>query len=249
MSKVYGYCRISTKTQDIERQKRNIKKFYPEALLIEETYTGTTVNGRPKLTNLCKNVKEGDVIVFDSVSRMSRNAEEGMQLYETLYKRGIDLVFLKEPYINTKVFKEDSDKKIKLTGTEEVDIILDAVNKSRLIIAKNQIKIAFEQSEKEVNDLRQRTKEGMLTAKLDGKRIGLEKGAKLVTQKSIEAKKKIMELSCDFNGSLADIDVMNRIGIARNTYYKYKRELREVAPTLQPIESQGLLDGLLDGLD
>ena len=34
-----------------------------------------------------------------------------------------------------------------------------------------------------------------------------------------------MKLSRDFNGGLADIDVINRIKISRNSYYKYKKEL------------------------
>ena len=39
--KVYGYCRISTSKQSMERQIRNIKLAYPDALILKETYTGT----------------------------------------------------------------------------------------------------------------------------------------------------------------------------------------------------------------
>ena len=38
--KIYGYCRISTPPQYIERQIRNIKKDYHNAIIIEEVYTG-----------------------------------------------------------------------------------------------------------------------------------------------------------------------------------------------------------------
>ena len=78
---IYGYCRISTNKQSIDRQIRNIKAAYPEAVIVEEIYTGTKFQGRDKLDKIVKTVKEDDTIVFDSVSRMSRNAEEGMQLY------------------------------------------------------------------------------------------------------------------------------------------------------------------------
>ena len=37
----------------------------------------------------------GGIIVFDSVSRMNRNAAEGIELYMTLYDKGTELVFLK----------------------------------------------------------------------------------------------------------------------------------------------------------
>ena len=70
---MYGYARISTNKQSIERQIRNIKKYYPEGVIIQEQYTGTTVN-RAEWVKLFNKVKEGDTIIFDSVIRMSRNA-------------------------------------------------------------------------------------------------------------------------------------------------------------------------------
>ena len=78
----YGYCRISTKKQSIERQIRNIKNMYNDAVIVTEAYSGTTTN-RPEWNKLYKKVKAGDIIIFDSVSRMSRNAEEGYSLYES----------------------------------------------------------------------------------------------------------------------------------------------------------------------
>ena len=65
---------------------------------------------------LLKLVKEGDTIVFDSVSRMSGNADEGFNAYEELYNRGVSLVFLKEPHINTDTYKQALESNIKLTG-------------------------------------------------------------------------------------------------------------------------------------
>ena len=87
MSKIYGYCRISTKSQSIERQIRNIKDLYSSAIIVEEAFTGTKIEGRNKFNDLLAKVKAEDTIVFDSVSRMSRNAEEGFKLYEELYNK------------------------------------------------------------------------------------------------------------------------------------------------------------------
>lgn len=72
MKKIYGYCRISTKEQSIERQNRNIRELYPEAILVNEVYTGRKIEGRKEWNKLLKRVEKGDTIVFDSVSRMSR---------------------------------------------------------------------------------------------------------------------------------------------------------------------------------
>lgn len=220
----YGYCRISTKKQSIDRQERNIKAVYPAAVIVKESYTGTTTN-RPEWNKLYKKIKQGDTVIFDSVSRMSRNAEDGYKLYEELYNKGINLIFLKEAHINTDTYKNAIKGGIEMTGTT-VDLILEGVNKYMLTLAKEQIRIAFEQSEKEVQDLHQRTKEGIETARLNGKQIGLPEGTKLITKKSIEAKKQIAKHSKDFDGSLSDADCMKLIGLARNTFYKYKKEMK-----------------------
>ena len=223
---IYGYTRISTKQQSIERQIRNIKDLYPTAVIVEEVYTGTKIYGRKEFDKLLKKVKAGDTIVFDSVSRMSRNAEEGFELYQDLFNRGIELIFIKEQHINTTTYKQALTNNVQLTGTT-VDFILEGINKYLLALAKEQIKLAFIQSEKEVKDLQQRTKEGLETARLNGKQIGQPKGAKLTTKKSIQAKEQIQKYSKDFGGTLKDIEVMKLIGVARNSYYKYKKELVE----------------------
>ena len=210
----------------MERQNRNIKKLYPNVIIINEIYTGTKVEGRKEWNKLLKAVKEGDTIVFDSVSRMSRNSLEGFALYKELFNKGVELLFLKEQHINTTTYKKALTNNVKLTGTA-VDSILKGINEYLLALAEEQIKLAFEQSEKEVKDLQQRTKEGIETARLNGKQIGQKEGIKLTTKKSIEAKEKIKEFSKNFLGNLKDADVIKLIGISRNSYYKYKKELLE----------------------
>lgn len=108
---------------------------------------------------------------------------------------------------------------------DSVDLILEGVNRYLMELAKEQIRLAFVQSEKEVSDLHQRTKEGIATARLNGKQIGRQKNAQVVTKKSIKAKEIIKRVSRDFDGNLTDAEVIELVGIARNTYYKYKKEL------------------------
>lgn len=223
--KIYGYCRVSTPTQNIERQERNIKALYPNAIIIKEAFTGTKIEGRKEFKKLLKMVKSGDTIVFDSVSRMSRNAEDGVKLYFELYDKGINLVFLKEQYINSEVYASQLNDKIELTGTIE-DYLFDGINNYFRALAARQIRIAFDQAEKEVKDLQQRTKEGIETARLNGKQIGGIKGKKLTTKKSIEAKDIIRKHSISFGGSLSDEELQTQAKISRNTLYKYKREIR-----------------------
>ena len=220
--KVYGYCRVSTMKQSIERQIRNIKTEYPDAIIVTDEYTGTRLD-RPGWTKLFKQLKDGDTVVFDQVSRMSRDSEEGFRVYEELFNRGVNMIFLKEHYIDSDVYASKLKQADVTTGKDYLDEGLKVI---LLGLAKEQIRIAFEQAQQEVEDLHQRTREGIETARLNGKQIGQPKGAKLTTKKSIEAKEIILKRSKDFRGDLSDQEVMKLTGIARGTYYKYKRELK-----------------------
>lgn len=237
MCKVFGYCRISKKKQSIERQVRNIQQAFPdlpETQILKEAYTGTKVDGRKVFEKLLKAAREGKVskIIFDSVSRMSRDAETGFALYKELYYLGVELVFLKEPHINTAVYKETAERQILNIETgdeaanELVNTITEAINKYMMRLAEQQIKIAFDQAEKEVKDLQQRTKEGLQTAMLNGKTLGRPKGKTLMIKKEAPTKEAIRKYSKDFNGTLGDAEVIKLTGVARNTYYKYKKQLK-----------------------
>ncbi len=221
--RIYGYARVSTVKQSIERQIRNIKEQYPDAVIVSEKYTGTSMQ-RPEWEKLYKQLKAGDTVVFDSVSRMSRDAAEGFEVYQELFNKGVHLKFAKESYLDTDVFAKQMKQAEVKTGKNYLDEGLRII---LMGIAEEQIRLAFEQSEKEVEDLHQRTREGIETARLNGKQIGQPKGAKLTTKKSIAAKEIIKKHSKDFDGTLSDPDVMKLAGIARGTYYKYKRELKE----------------------
>ena len=225
MATVYGYCRISTARQNIERQERNIKEYDSNAVILKEAYTGTDME-RPIFTKLLKQVRKGDTIIFDSVSRMSRTAEGGFKMYKELFNIGVDLVFLKEPHISTNTYRTAINNSIELTGNQIADVYIQATNTVLMMLAEQQIHLAFEQAEKEVQDLRDRTREGIVTARLNGKVIGRQRGSKIQTKKSVYCKQKIVKYSKKFGGTLSDNDVMALLSISRNSYYKYCRELR-----------------------
>ena len=229
---IYGYARISTKKQSLQRQINNIEAYNENAIIYEEEFTGRKVEGRKEFQKLLKKVKANDTIIFDSVSRMSRNAEEGIKLYMDLFDRGVNLIFLNEMHINTDTYRKQIEQaNIPTTDNTIVNMILEGVVNALKELAKEQIKIAFEQSQKEVDDLSIRTSKGIEAKRKEAKKnnkefkIGREAGAKVTTKKSIEAKKEIQRLSKDFNGSNKDKEVIEILKINRNTYYKYKKEL------------------------
>ena len=288
--KRYGYVRVSTMKQSIERQIRNIKDKFPDAAIVTDEYTGTKLD-RPGWQKIYKAAKPGDVIVFDSVSRMSRDAEEGFQVYEELFKRGVELIFLKEPHINTSVYHDAAEKRIDIqlkSGSDPLDKfgngMIQLVNELMLDLAKEQIRLAFEQAEKEVLDLRQRTREGIETARLNGKQVGQKKGAELEIKKKAPILALIRKYSKDFDGDLDDVRVMSILKgervklegklvaklddkgdpvkdkdgktvrvpdeisakLARGTYYKYKRELKEM---IQSSVERSVGDQLWQGIN
>ena len=222
---IYGYVRVSTDKQNIDRQIRNILAVDASAKIYQEIFTGTKPTGRHEFQKLLNKVQSGDTIIFDSVSRMSRNAAEGFELYKKLFDDGVNLVFINEPYINTDVYKATRDALVPMTNTD-VDLILAGVNQYLMKLAEKQVELAFEQAQKERDDLSERTRQGLQTAKLNGKQLGRAKGTVVVTKKSDESKKKILKYSKAFGGDLSDKDLIKLLGIDKNTYYKYKKELK-----------------------
>ena len=234
----YAYCRVSTTHQKLSRQITNITAIYPTATIIKEFYTGTKQD-RPNWNKLISQIKTADTIVFDSVSRMSRNAEEGFKDYKMLYELGVNLIFLNEPLINTSVFDSTKNNLLNInieTGNTAVDDFfkgnVQLINNFMMALAEQQIKAAFEQSEKEVTDLHSRISQGMREAKKNGVKIGIPKGTSLTTKKSLHCKAIILKHSKDFGGSLEDLDVIKLCSCSRNSYYKYKKEIKSGEVTI-----------------
>lgn len=240
---IYGYCRISTKRQSLQRQIDNIKKYGEEKNIdidiYEEIFTGTKTEERKVYQNLKKKIKFGDTLIFDSVSRMSRNTDDGVQEYFELMEKGINLIFLKERYIDTDVYKEQLERNdnIQVNDIDLNETIMRGIREYLKRLAIKQIRIAFEQSEKEVLDLRVRTEEALKPRTLKELRkvdinaeniLGRKRGIKIETKKAREMKEKIKKLSKSFGGSLKDVEVIELLKINRNTYFKYKKELKEI---------------------
>lgn len=234
MNKIIGIARISTSKQSIDRQIRNIQAKYPNAKIIKIIYTGAKVIGYKDFEKAIAELKEGDKLVFDSASRMSRNSEKGCELYEQLFNRNVDIEFLKEPQINTSVFRQALENQIKLklnTGNKATDElmnnIIEALNKYTIELAKEQIKIVFDQAQKELEDLHKRTSEGIETARLQGKQIGRATGTKVETKKAKLAKEIIKKHCATFGGSLSDKECIELANVHRETYYNYKKQIKQ----------------------
>ena len=230
MKLTIGYIRTSTPQQHFDRQRTSIKEAYPDAILMEEAYTGTSFE-RPVWKKVLRQVKKGDVkvIVFDEVSRMSRDAKEGFAMYKLLMSYNVELVFLREPHINTEVYKQAIGNQINIqvqSGDQITDEfmanILNVLNDFTMKLVEKNIELAFERSQAEVDYLRERTKAGMRAAKIRGSQIG----SKIISKKSIKAKKQILKYYKIFGkGTLNIAECLRLCHITRQTFYKYVEEL------------------------
>ena len=93
---IFGYARVSTDTQCLDRQIDALKESgVEEKNIFQEKYTGTKVI-RPEFNKLLIATRDGDTIVIESLSRLGRSTKDLLTLVEDFNDKGITLVSLKE---------------------------------------------------------------------------------------------------------------------------------------------------------
>ena len=92
ISQVYGYCRVSSKSQldnnSLEQQEREIIEKYYNAEIYKEQYTGTKKE-RPVFNEVVSKVSKGDILVVTKLDRLARTVKEGIEIIEDLFKKGV----------------------------------------------------------------------------------------------------------------------------------------------------------------
>lgn len=91
---VFGYARVSTEQQNLDRQLDMLEKYGVDRIY-NEKMTGTKRN-RPELEKLLERLTEGDTVVVESLSRLGRSTKDLIWLMETFNEKGVNLVSLKE---------------------------------------------------------------------------------------------------------------------------------------------------------
>ena len=197
LKKRFGYVRISSKDQNEARQ---IKNMFDAGINERDIYidkqSGKNFD-RPQYQALKdpSRLREGDTIVFDSITRMGRNMDETLKEYRWFVENGINLEFIKEPMINT--------------NSETDDVILKAIQQAVLVILT-----AF--AEKERSDIRVRQAEGIEAAKRTGTKFG--RPLKTLPEEWDE-----LYLQWK-NGQIKAVEFMDQIGMKKSTFYKKVNE-------------------------
>lgn len=148
---VYGYVRVSTKEQNLDRQITALQEFgVPAKQIFQEKLSGKDFE-RPVYQHLIKKIKPGDTLVIKSIDRLGRNYHEILEQWRIITKeKGAAIVVLDMPLLDTRQGRD-------LTGTLIADIVLQLLS-------------YVAQTEREF--IRQRQAEGIAAAKARGVQFG-----------------------------------------------------------------------------
>lgn len=228
----YGYCGIlpglkkrMDKENDIHDQSVLIGQFYPDAQIVEEKFfpvelVGSCPGSFSVLQDLMEQIGSGDRLVLTRVCYLGWSLEQCYTNYIYLSSAGVELVFIKEPFLNSGVFLSCQ----RALGNVHVEGMGDVLYLYTLEIIKSHIRDAL--SDSSVAERSARIRAGIELARGAGKPVGQRLGVKLHVKKSDVSKPFILKRSESFGGDLSDAELLARLSISRNTLYKYKRELR-----------------------
>ncbi|NOW85324.1 recombinase family protein [Clostridium beijerinckii] len=96
---IFGYARVSTIEQNLDRQIDALKAEGAEEI-IEEKMTGTKAD-RPQLNLLLDKLRAGDIILISDLTRLSRSTKDLFALVDKIEKKGANIRSLKESWLDT----------------------------------------------------------------------------------------------------------------------------------------------------
>ena len=194
MKKNYGYARVSSKEQNLDRQKQALIEYGIDGRdIIEDKQSGKDFNriGYQTLKNSL--LRTGDTLVIKELDRLGRNMDMIKSEWQELQAKGIDIVVLDTPILNT-LNKSDLEKKL------ISNIIFELLS---YIAEKERIKI------------RERQSEGIAAAKAKG----LYKGRKRIEVNNFEHVYNEWKA-----GKITAVKAMDRLGVTKATFYRRVKE-------------------------
>ena len=225
MAKEFGYCSSGCTRPQFERQINNINSRYPYAIIIKEVYS-SKVSDRTELNKLISQLERDDTLIINSLDKLGRDPDVVLSYYKTLAERGVKLIFIQQPFMNTEIFISAYEDMVSRTSGSDKEVIREGLY--RLLL--EQIKRILEQSWEELQQHRGKMRESYEQARKEAGQDGSEKGKKYESRKSFMVKELIKKYNQNYEGTMNDVQTMEQIRndmgtLSRNTYYKYKKEL------------------------
>ena len=196
-NKVYGYVRVSTKEQHLDRQINAMLEYgVNERDIIEDKQSGKDFNRSGYLTLKNSLLRQGDTLIIKELDRLGRNMDMIKTEWQELQTKGVDIVVIDTPILNTKD-KSDLEKKL---------------------IANIVFELLAYMAEKERIKIRTRQAEGIVIAKNNG----VYKGRKKIENDNFETVYKEWK-----DGNITAVKAMDQLGMKKNTFYRRVKEFEK----------------------
>ncbi|RDY27522.1 recombinase family protein [Romboutsia weinsteinii] len=199
----YGYCRVSTKHQSLQRQISALIKYgINERFIFSDKYSGKTLD-RAGLNELTSIIKPGDKIVIKEIDRLGRNRKETKELIIYFIKNDIELICLDMPYLKEFIIDKikESEGFLEIMANALLDVILEVAQQER----------------KRIVD---RTSEGRKRAVLEGRKFGRNSKLSLEEFKVYYDKFLMREMKAK--------DIQKELNISKQSYYNYIERLNNI---------------------
>lgn len=205
--KTFGYVRVSSKEQNEQRQLDAMTALgIAESDIYVDKLSGKDTN-RPQYQALKSIVRKGDTVVFESITRLSRNMDDVKNEYKWYVDNGVLLRFIAEPMLDTKV---DEQGVIERAMAEIILTLLAAF------------------AEKEREEIKRRQREGIESAKRKGKAFGRPKRS-FDTMNAAERQAFLYEYNEWKAGKQTAVQTFERLAIPKATFYKIVKEYESKA--------------------
>lgn len=203
MRKMYGYARVSSKDQNLDRQLISLRDFgIDDRDIIREKASGKSLNREAYQTLRNQLLREGDTLVIVSLDRLSRNKLHIKQELEYYRSRNIRVMILDMPTTLCQV-NEGQEWIIEMINAILIEVLASMAEQERIRTLNRQA-------------------EGILAAKLQGKHLGRPKmiipegwGEIYMLWKS---------------GEITAVEAMKRSGLKKSTFYKLAKLTDENYP-------------------
>ena len=197
MSETYAYLRVSTREQNEDRQLAAIECYsIPDDHVFLDKESGKNFD-RPNYIRMKDILKKGDLLYIKSIDRLGRNYNEILEEWRILTKlKEADIVVIDMPLLDTRIGRD-------LTGTLISDLVLQILS----YVAEN-----------EYRNIKQRQREGIVAAKLNGVKFGRPR----------------IEVTDDFykavdrwkNGELSITEAAHEAGLSSSTFYRRVKDAK-----------------------
>lgn len=199
---IFGYARVSSQEQNLDRQVKELEAYGCEKIYTEKK-SGKNFD-RPVYKEMRSKLRFGDVLVVHDLSRFGRNKEEIRDEWKVLIQEEVDLVVLNMPILDTRKYRE-----LEGVGQLVSDLVLTLL--SWMV-------------EEERNRIRTAQREGIEIAKEKGK----FKGGARKYHSGATGKDKLIydEIVRMLASGESVMDIHRRTGVARNTVYGIKKDVK-----------------------